>query len=230
MPLAKLSRFMSEVRVSYKTYEFDDIDVHIRSLRDNQQFSDTLGEAEALGISSAQWPLFGIVWQSGEILAREMADFNIEGKRILEVGCGIALSSHLLNSRDADITATDLHPEAGQFIVENVRLNNTKQIPFLRANWTDVCEGLGLFDVIIGSDILYEKNHIEQLSSFIDSHAKPRCEVVVVDPGRSHHAPFTKKMISLGYSHSQKPSAYSEIFDGKYNGQVLNYRREESVI
>ena len=221
---------MSSVRVRYQTYEFNDIDVHIRSLRDNQQFSDALGEAEALGISSAQWPLFGVVWQSGEILAREMADFDIEGKRILEVGCGIALSSHLLNSRDADITATDLHPEAGQFIIENVRLNNAKQIPFLRANWTDSCEGLGLFDVIIGSDILYEKNHIEQLSAFIDRHAESACEVIVVDPGRSHHAPFTKKMISLGYSHTQRLSAYTEMFDDNYRGQVLNYRREENLL
>ena len=58
---------MSPVRVRYQTIEFENLDVHVRSLRDNQQFSDPLGEAEALGISSAQWPLFGVVWPSGEV-------------------------------------------------------------------------------------------------------------------------------------------------------------------
>jgi tRNA1(Val) A37 N6-methylase TrmN6 len=39
-----------------------------------------------------------------------MLDYN-EGKRILEIGCGIALSSILLNEKNADITVNDDHPE-----------------------------------------------------------------------------------------------------------------------
>ena len=48
-------------------------DLQIRSLLDNQQFADPAGAAEALGISSAQWPLFGQVWPSGLHLAAAMA-------------------------------------------------------------------------------------------------------------------------------------------------------------
>jgi len=106
---------MPPIRVRYQTIEVDSFDIHVRSLWDKQQFSDSLGEAEAMGISSAQWSLFGVVWPSSEVLAHEMADFPIQGKRILEVGCGMALTSLLLNSRHADITATDIHPEAGSF-------------------------------------------------------------------------------------------------------------------
>ena len=39
-------------------------DLHIQSLLDRQQYADPLGEAEALGISSAAWPLFGLLWPS----------------------------------------------------------------------------------------------------------------------------------------------------------------------
>jgi tRNA1(Val) A37 N6-methylase TrmN6 len=112
-----------EYRVSYQTLEFNDLDIHLRTLKDRNQFSDPLGEAESMGISSAQWSLFGVVWDSSLVLAHEMAAYAIEGKRILEVGCGIALSSHVLNARHADITATDYHPEAGSFLADNVRLN-----------------------------------------------------------------------------------------------------------
>ena len=216
---------MPPVRVNYQTIEFENIDIHIRSLRDKQQYSDPLGEADALGISSAQWPLFGIVWESSRILAHEMEHFAFEGKRILEVGCGIGLSSLLLNSRHANITATDIHPEAGSFLAENARLNNCVKIPFLRTDWKDPCDGLGKFDVIIGSDILYEKAHIELLSDFIHRHTDAKCEVILVDPGRSNHAAFSKEMVRLGYSHTQYNSDYNKLKTGVFKGKILRYLR-----
>lgn len=216
---------LNPVRLCYQTIEFGNTDIHIRTLRDNQQFSDPLGEAAALGISSAQWPLFGIVWPSSEILAHEINAKEIKGKRILEVGCGIGLSSLLLNERFADITATDIHPEAGGFLYENVKLNNGIAIPFLRTDWKDPCNGLGTFDLIIGSDILYEKDHIELLSGFINEHANQHCEVIMVDPGRSNHASFSKKMVALGFSHSQHASEHLDKISRAFKGQVLSYLR-----
>lgn len=100
---------METVRLRYQTIDVSGFDIHVRSLRDKQQFADALGEAEAMGISSAQWSLFGVVWDSGTVLANEMATFAIEGKRILEVGCGMALTSLLLNARHADITLSLIH-------------------------------------------------------------------------------------------------------------------------
>lgn len=216
---------MASIRIRYQTIEFDGIDIHVRSLRDKQQFSDPLGEAESLGISSAQWSLFGVVWDSSEILAHKMAHFDITGKRILEVGCGMALSSLLLNYREADITATDYHPEAGNFLTENIKLNHGRKIPFLRTDWANLEDGLGKFDVIIGADLLYERQHIELLSEFINRHANPQCEVILVDPGRGHHAPFSKKMLTLGYSYSQYKPENTSYLKAPFKGQVIKYLR-----
>ncbi|WP_315853600.1 class I SAM-dependent methyltransferase [Marinobacterium arenosum] len=209
----------------YQTIEFGGVDIHLRTLRDRQQFSDPEGTAEKLGISSATWPLFGIVWPSGEVLAHLMADFEIEGKRILEVGCGIALSSLLLNHREADITATDYHPEAERFLIENTRLNNGQTIPFVRTSWDSDQSELGDFDLIIGSDLLYERDHATQLAGFIDQHANAHCEVILVDPGRGHHARFSKRMVALGYSHSQSKPAMTAGDASPFSGQVLTYNR-----
>ena len=57
------------MRVRYQTIEFQSVDIHIKTLRDSQEFSDPLGEANALGISSAQWSLFGVLWDSGKVVA-----------------------------------------------------------------------------------------------------------------------------------------------------------------
>lgn len=218
---------MSGFRLRYQTIEFDEFDIHLRSLKDNQQFYDPFGEADSLGISSAQWPIFGVLWQSSRVLANEMEYFDIAGKRILEVGCGLGLSSLLLNARHADITATDIHPEAGRFLIENARLNQEKNIPFLTMDWKTQHSGLGNFDLIIGSDLLYERNHIQLLSQFIDRHANPTAEVILVDPGRGNHAKFSKEMVANGFTHTQKKLTEQQQsnLETDFKGVILHYQR-----
>lgn len=217
---------MSVMRVRYQTLEFGTVDIHIRSLRDKQQFEDIDGVAESLGISSAVWPLFGVVWASSEVLAHLMSRHDIKGLRILEVGCGIALSSLVLNHRHADITATDYHPEAGAFLEKNVALNEGDSIPFVRTGWADAKSALGEFDLIIGSDLLYERSHVELLAHFIDQHARPHCDVILVDPGRGHHACFSKKMVATGYSATQSKAAHPDLLTQPFHGRILRYHRE----
>ncbi|RZL35592.1 MAG: SAM-dependent methyltransferase, partial [Rubrivivax sp.] len=99
-------------------------DLKIRSLLDRDQFADAAGAANALGISSAQWPLFGQVWPSGLHLAATMAIRPLTaGERILEIGCGLALASLVCHRRGGEVTASDIHPLAGAFLLENLRLN-----------------------------------------------------------------------------------------------------------
>lgn len=217
---------MPDVRLRYTTLEIGDMDVHIRTLRDNLQFHDENGAAERLGISSAAWPLFGIVWPSSEVLAHLMFDYNVDGKRVLEVGCGIALASLVLNQRLANITATDLHPETEGFLVYNTNLNEGALIPFVRTGWADSMDvELGVFDLIIGSDLLYENEHVELLAAFVNQHAQPHCEVVIVDPGRGFHAKFSRKMVLLGYDHSQKRPENTDYLEKCFKGRILSYSR-----
>ncbi|MBR7627855.1 MAG: class I SAM-dependent methyltransferase [Aeromonas popoffii] len=216
---------MSVVRLRYHTIEFGELDIHLCTLRDNQQFSDDEGEAEALGISSAFWPLFGIVWDSGNVLAHLMVEHEVADLRILEVGCGIALASLVLNHRLADITATDYHPEAGAFLAANVLLNKGAIIPFIRTGWEDAVTELGRFDLIIGSDLLYERGQVETLAGFIEQHAKSHCEVILVDPGRGQQGRFSKLMMSLGYTHSQHKPLDVSYLSQPFRGQILQYRR-----
>jgi ETFB lysine methyltransferase len=216
---------MSSLRFRYQTIEFGNTDIHLRTLRDKQEFLDADDVAKKIGISSAQWSLFGVVWPSSEVLAHLMFNFDITNKRILEVGCGIALTSLLLNQRKANITATDYHPEAEDFLLQNTKLNDDNMVPFVRTGWADEITNLGQFDLILGSDLLYEDEHAELLSSFIDQHSKTKCEVIIVDPGRGRHAGFSKKMVKLGYSHNQSQPKNTDYLDKEFKGQILRYKR-----
>lgn len=211
---------MSTLRVRYSTIEFRGFDIHVRTLRDNQQFSDPEEEALKLGISSAIWPYFGIIWESGTHLAHMMEDYPVSGKCILEIGCGVGLASLVLNHRGADITATDYHPQVKNFLNNNTQLNQDRDISFVHASWDDhMPTTLGVFDLIIGSDVLYEQNHPEKLASFINQHAQTKSTVIIVDPGRGYVAKFRKYMSDYGFSLSPdtyEPAAFApRTFTGK---------------
>jgi methylase of polypeptide subunit release factors len=70
-----------------------------------------------------------VIWPSGEVLAHLIFEYEVKGLKVLEVRCGIGLASFALNHRLADITATDYHPEADDFLNENILL-----IPIVSVN------------------------------------------------------------------------------------------------
>ena len=212
-------------RVRYQTIEVGNTDIHLCTLRDNQQFSDPEHTAETLGISSASWPLFGVIWPSGVVLANHMMNYPTRGKRILEIGCGIALASLFLNKQHDDVTATDYHPEVELFLERNARLNGDDIINFYRVDWNDKQDNLGHFDLIIGSDILYEDQHIELLANFIEHHAEPTCEVIVTDPGRGRKSKFTTLMDGYGFASTHSKPVHTDYLEKPFKGHILKFWR-----
>ena len=147
------------------------------------------GAAERAGISSSLWSLFGQVWPAGRVLAEAMCTFDIAGKRILELGCGLGLSSLVLQRRRADIVASDHHPLAQSFLAHNAALNDLPELAYHDLPWGVPDAKLGRFDLIIGSDILYERDHAAQLAAMMLRHAQPDAEVLITDPGRGNSSP-----------------------------------------
>jgi predicted nicotinamide N-methyase len=216
---------MTKLRLSYQTVEFGKIDIHLCTLRNRQEFHDPLGVAESLGISSAQWPIFGVVWPSSKVLAHYISDYDTGSKRILEIGCGMALASLLLNKQHADITATDYHPESGIFLARNALLNEDEPISYRQVDWADTEDDLGLFDLIIGSDLLYEEQHIALLANFIEDHSNQTCEVVIVDPGRGRKNKLSARMIEFGYSSSEEKPSHTDYLGEEFKGHILKFSR-----
>lgn len=159
-----------------------------------------------------------------------MLEYDIGDKKVLEIGCGIALASHVLNDRNIDITATDYHPEVEKFLDLNSKLNDQKDITFVRTNWADLTSSLEQYDIIIGSDILYESTHAKLLSDFINRYAKPSCEVIIVDPGRKHHAKFSKLMENLDYIYSRSKPKNTDYLEKEFKGTIHHYLREANLI
>lgn len=219
-------------------------DLIVRSLLDLRQFFDPYGEAERLGISSAAWPLFGMLWPSAaQLAARMVARPVLAGERILEIGCGLGLASMAGHRHGADITASDCHPLAGRFLRENLRLNDMSPIPYRHGHWgaPDMERGPhdeatpllveGLFDLIIGSDLLYERDVNAELAGFIGRHAGPLAEVWIVDPDRGNRPAFNRQMADRGFvMHEERLDRPASLGIEAYKGRMLTYRLAEAAI
>lgn len=219
---------MSGYTTHIQTVRVGDHDFRIRALSDLQQFADPTGRAERAGISSSNWSLFGQLWPSGRVMAEAMSHADIGGKRVLELGCGLGLSSLVLTYRGADVVASDHHPLAESFLSYNAGLNDLPAVSYRDLPWTVPDATLGQFDLIIGSDILYERDHAEQLARVIWRHARFDAELLVTDPGRGNSGPFTRAMAAQGYAVNEKRSRFNEKDVEPFRGRLLSYRRDPS--
>lgn len=198
----------------------------LRVLSDLQQFADPDGHGERLGISSAQWCLFGQVWPAGRLLAQAMHRFDIAGKRILELGCGIGLASLVLKRRGADVVASDIHPLAESFLAYNAALNELPALHYRQLRWDAPLPALGRFDLIIASDVLYETNHALLLDAVVARHANGRAEVLLTDPGRGNSNQFTRLLAARGFEVASERCPMNDTDPPPHRGQLLHYRRE----
>jgi predicted nicotinamide N-methyase len=198
----------------------------IRALSDRQQFADPHGLARQAGISSAQWSLFGQVWPAGERLAELMCDYPVGGKRVLEIGCGLGLSSLILKRRRADITASDHHPLAGVLLAHNARANQLAPIPYCDLPWGGRNTTLGRFDLIVGSDILYERGQADLLAGLVARHAEDGCEIVITDPGRGNSAEFSRALALQGFTLASRAATGAASDGSPSRGHLLAYLRD----
>lgn len=207
--------------------QFGEQQFDIRALKDTQQFYDPQGQAEKAGIPSSTWSLFGNVWPSGLILADLMQHHDLAGLRILEMGCGLGMASLVMQRRGADVTASDYHPIAEDFMQQNAALNHLLPLNFSVSDWANVDDAaLGMFDLMIGSDILYEPNHAVLLSKFIDRHAQNPVTVIIIDPDRRQQREFSIAMQALGFACVVSRAEPALALQHKFKGKILTYTRQ----
>jgi predicted nicotinamide N-methyase len=130
-------------------------------------------------------PYWAELWPSGIALAEAVAERHLEGRRVLELGCGLALPSLAAALRGADVLAADWSPDAVRFARANARRNGLP-LETVVASWARP-EGLlarGPWDLVLAADVLYERRDVEPLLALLPHVVARGGEVLLAEPGR----------------------------------------------
>jgi predicted nicotinamide N-methyase len=127
-------------------------------------------------------PYWSILWRSGLALAREVAGTELDGQRVIELGSGLGLPSLAAARSGAEVLAVDVAPEAIELLEANARRNGVRLEAAL-ADWSrpDPLLERGPFDLVLGADVLYERQNTAPLLSLLPRLAP---EAWIADPGR----------------------------------------------
>lgn len=122
-----------------------------------------VGDLEIVYKEKPGMALGSIVWEGSNhlcehlVLNREM----IAGRKVLELGSGAGICSLICAKLGAEVTCTDKE-ELLELIKENVEMNRAK-LKVQSYLWGE--GSLGIFDIVIGSDIVYYGHEYNQLLS-----------------------------------------------------------------
>lgn len=191
----------------YLTKNMSVLNLEMTTIRDLDESIDILcdhfGEKDQdQSLAEEHCPYFGVMWEAGiglgQFLTREMC----EGKKILEIGCGLALPSFIATRFGGNVIATDFHADVPLFLKLNQEKNKIS-FDYQVMNWRNEIERTkntyGQFDLVLGSDILYESQHATQVAQALISFLKPGGKIILSDPGRAYVQKFISAMKELGY-------------------------------
>jgi predicted nicotinamide N-methyase len=141
-------------------------------------------------------PYWSVLWRSGVALAREL-EGDLLGRRIVELGCGLALPSIAASRLGATALATDADPKALELATRNARLNDAR-IEVAAIDWNAPGELLerAPFDLVLAADVLYERPSVAALLSLLPQLAQAAW---LADPGRPAADAFIEEARRRGW-------------------------------
>ena len=143
-------------------------------------------------------PYWADIWPSSLVLAGWMLEQHGATRRVLELGCGLGVVTTAACIAGYRATATDYYEDALRFARENVAENAGATIETRLVDWRDFPADLGRFDLVLASDVLYERPYGALVASAIHRSLAPGGAGVVADPGRIAAGDFVRECEVLG--------------------------------
>jgi predicted nicotinamide N-methyase len=136
-------------------------------------------------------PYWAELWPSALALAEVAAEHVRRGLRVLELGCGLAVPSVVAALAGGRVLATDWSPASLLFAAENARRNGAElETELVRWDDAHALAGRAPWDLVLASDVLYERRNVELLLGLLPGVVAPGGLVLLADPGRPHVGAF----------------------------------------
>lgn len=142
-------------------------------------------------------PYWAQLWPSGNLLAEVLSGRQWRGSRILELGCGLGLSSIVAARAGARVTATDWSEASVAATADNAARNGV-ELETAVADWDrpDNLLAGAPWDLVIGADVLYERKKCDTLLALLPLLTS---EVILADSHRASAEPFFDR-VDVGWT------------------------------
>ena len=146
---------------------------------------------------------FGLVlWESAVVLAEILVERRetLADHSVLELGAGLGLPGLIAVRLGASVVQSDVDPLTLQVAARNAVLNGVSaRIAHRQGDWRAWTDPQR-FDVVIGADILYDRDDHAYIAKTLVAAVKPDGRVLLADPGRPTTPEFLRRLAAEGWS------------------------------
>ena len=143
-------------------------------------------------------PYWADVWPSARVLAARVLAERGAGRSLLELGCGVGLVAVAAARAGFDVTVTDYYEDALLFARANVWRATGEEPEARLVDWRAMPRDLGRFDVVVASDVLYERPYAQLVARALALTLARGGMALVADPGRVAAPAFLDAATALG--------------------------------
>lgn len=146
-------------------------------------------------------PYWAELWPASVLLAAWLGGRGsaAAGRRCLDLGCGMGLSAMAGAAAGGRVLAVDYEPAAVGHAARNIR-ENALDATCAVMDWRRPACAPGSFDLIWGSDILYETRFYEPLTTLFRTLLAPGGRIILSEPWREVSRPVWDRLAADGFA------------------------------
>ncbi|HEU5440651.1 MAG TPA: methyltransferase domain-containing protein [Ktedonobacterales bacterium] len=164
------------------------------------------GQARLTVAAGVHMPYWALLWPSGLALAEALLAESeaVQGRRALELGCGLGVTATAALAAGARLTAADCYAEALLFARYNALRNAGRAPRTLLLDWRTeagraACLAAGPFDLLLAADVLYEMENLAPLLGLVPRLLVPGGACWLAEPGRRVSLAFVAAAREAGW-------------------------------
>lgn len=220
---AMFEALSEEYDIETSPYTIADRSFTFVSVRDSYVLLDRISPEDF--VKDEQMPYWAEIWPAAVMLSEFiMEELVVAGKRIIEIGAGVGMTSVAAAAMGADVLSTDYSEEALRFIRLN-SLRNRVSVSTEQLDWRCIHRH-DSFDVLFAADVLYERMNLLPIIYAVDKLVKPEGCAYIADPRRRLAEQFLDLAFENGFSVTSHAKSFSK---GKQVIPVNIYRLSRAL-